>query len=44
MTDDEIMTQLATIIRRTFRQPDAPIARDTVALDIDGWIPCRTPC
>ena len=37
MSDSEIMAQVAEIIRRTFRQPTAPITRDTQALDIDGW-------
>ena len=37
MTKDEIMAQVADIIRATFRQPDAQIDRDTVALDVDGW-------
>ncbi len=37
MTKDQIMEKVADIIRSTFRQPDAEITRDTVALDVDGW-------
>jgi acyl carrier protein len=37
MSRDEIMAEVAAIIRETFRQPDAEITRDTVALDVDGW-------
>ena len=37
MTKDELLAETAQIIRRTFRQPDAEIDRDTQALDIDGW-------
>jgi acyl carrier protein len=37
MSKDEIMAEVAGIIRRTFRQPDVEITRDTVALDVDGW-------
>jgi len=37
MSEDEIMTQVAGLIRETFDQPDVEIARDTVALDVDGW-------
>ncbi len=37
MTKDEILTELTGVIRKTFRQPEAEVARDTTALDIDGW-------
>jgi acyl carrier protein len=37
MNRDEIMAEVAGAIRQTFRQPDAEISRDTVALDVDGW-------
>lgn len=37
MTKDEILAQVGDIIRETFRQPDATVARDTTALDVDGW-------
>lgn len=29
--------KLAELIRETFSQPDAVIARETVAMDIPGW-------
>ncbi len=37
MSNDQVMEEVAGIIRRTFRQPDAEITRETVALDVDGW-------
>jgi acyl carrier protein len=37
MSPEEIMSELGDIIRRTFRQPDAEVDRQTTALDIDGW-------
>lgn len=37
MTKDDILAQLGDIIRETFRQPDVEIARETTALDVDGW-------
>jgi acyl carrier protein len=37
MTGEEILPLLTEVIRRTFRQPDAPVDRDTTAMDINGW-------
>ncbi len=37
MTDDATLQELAAIIRRTFRQPGLEIARETTAMDVDGW-------
>ena len=37
MTKDDILIEVARLIRATFRQPNAAIARETTALDVDGW-------
>ena len=37
MTKDQILEQIAGIIRETFQQDDAEIDRETTALDVDGW-------
>ena len=37
MSNDQIMVEVVKIIRDTFRQPQAEISRETVALDVDGW-------
>lgn len=37
MTKDQILEQIAEIIRETFQQDDAEIDRETTALDVDGW-------
>jgi acyl carrier protein len=35
--EDEVLGEVAGIIRRTFRCANAPITRETTALDVDGW-------
>jgi len=36
-SQDAILTDVAVIIRKAFRQPDVEITRETTALDVDGW-------
>jgi acyl carrier protein len=36
-SQDAILTEVAAIIRKAFRQPDVVITRETTALDVDGW-------
>ncbi len=35
--DNDVLGQVASLIRSTFHQPNAQIDRETTAPDVDGW-------
>jgi acyl carrier protein len=35
--DDAVFSRVAAVCRRTFRDPDARVTRDTTSDDIAGW-------
>lgn len=43
MNPDDILAVVRSVLIDTFLDDDLEVSRETTALDVPGWIRCRTP-